>query len=369
MEPKDTPEKDHLESNPPQDEEQVERPAARIVESDEAGGPETPPETAEGPDLDLRAANRELDRELDFDLHPAERELDFDVRPSEAEADIAYDHRKPKGNPLTIWIGILAVAALVALTYFAFQGPSSDGPAPEDALPSAAAPSGVTSEPTAGALPEKVADAADFSPTPQMEAQASAPASLPAATSSSVPSTATGKTASAKPAESKPAAKPAETKPAETKPAAKPAETKPAEAKPAETKSAETASAETKPADEKTAEAKPTETASAEAKPTAVGESPEISELWVVNISSTPDSAESLRLLNRILASGSAGGQVYVYETSIDGRDHHRIRVGFFTSRADAEAVGQRLKEEYKLSATPWAVKPTVEEVKKYQKK
>ena len=93
----------------------------------------------------------------------------------------------------------------------------------------------------------------------------------------------------------------------------------------------------------------------------------EISDLWVVNISSTPDALESLRLLNRVTPE-NVGGQVYFYETTVDGRTQHRIRIGFFDSKEKAEAVGQSVKERFQLTATPWAVRPTKDEVQLYRR-
>ena len=331
---------------------------------------------------------------------------DFDVNPSGTlpDQDFSYRPRKSSGG-MSIILGIAAVVGIIALTWYAFR--SEPGPAE----PEAAAPPPVEEavpepdEPVPPlTLPEKVADAADFSPTPETIAAATAPPStLPAATSAAKPAEAKpaeAKSAEAKPAEGKPAAKPAEAKPAakpaeakpaakpaEAKPAAKPAETKPAEAKPAEAKPAEAKPSEAKPVEAKPAETKPAEAqaadkpaeaaaaleAPADAAPAAESKPAEapvapISNYWVVNISSTPDAAESLRLLTRML-SAETGGQVYAYEATVDGRPHHRIRVGFFETRAEAEAVGLRLKDEYKLSSTPWAVKPTVEEVERYRKK
>ncbi len=117
------------------------------------------------------------------------------------------------------------------------------------------------------------------------------------------------------------------------------------------------AEAEKKAAEEKAA----AEADVAEAAPVA------ISQLWVVNISSTPDDSESLNILRRVMASDT-GGQVYTYKTTVDGKEQNRIRVGFFESREEAEAAGQKLHEAHKLPAEPWAVQPTEEEVARYKK-
>ena len=104
------------------------------------------------------------------------------------------------------------------------------------------------------------------------------------------------------------------------------------------------------------------QTAATEAK------EPVISDFWVVNISSTPDAAESLRLLNRVNTE-DVGGQVYFYETTVDGRTQHRIRIGFFDSKEKADEIGQKIKEKFSLAATPWAVRPTRDEVDLYRRK
>lgn len=384
-------------------------------------------------------------------------EPDFDVRPADTYLGPDYDPKK-SSSPMTLWLAVIMVAAVIGLTYYAFRSQAVPEQGSEPAGGQTAAPltAASSSEPQLPALPEKAPDAADFSPTPETEAAAAAPASLPATASSSSPTTPAGEVAappaadkttdSAKTGSAKTSAttlKNAETKPSPAKSAAatskKPADPKPtaatsksADPKPATaaSKSADPkpATAASKPADPKpaataskptTAEPKGSEAASPvggatkkaatetkvdEAKPegpkpdatTAMATTPtdpavgagaaptvsgsadpasgrpattaaEISNLWVVNISSTPDASESLRLLNRVIAT-DVGGQVYFYETTIDGRVHHRIRVGFFKSRDEAEAVGQKVKESFQLSATPWAVKPTVEEVEKYRK-
>lgn len=317
---------------------------------------------------------------------------DFDVRPADTYLGPDYDPKKSAG-PKALWLGVLMVAAIIGLTYYAFR--SQPVPDQGDEM-TAQEKAAIVSPDTASGqqlptLPEKAPDAADFSPTPEAEAAAAAPASLPATASSSTPpvparepaalttaaTTGKAKAGSGKNAASTQKSKKDEAKASSTKSTAttaKPAETKPATA---ETKAATEPKAEqTKPEATKPDDTQPAVAATAsaaEAKPAPTENAPavtpgEISDLWVVNISSTPDLAESNRLLNRVIAT-DVGGQVYFYETTIDDRVHHRIRVGFFNSRGEAEAMGQKVKEAFKLSATPWAVKPTVEEVERYQKK
>lgn len=377
-------------------------------------------------------------------------DVDFDVRPADTYLGPDYSPKK-RPRPTALWLGVLMVAAIIGLTYYAFRSQPDPEPGYETAASQATASTNAAavSDTQPPSLPEKAPDAADFSPTPEADAAATtSPTSLPATTSSSTPSAqarderpaATAKatdsakagattktTTSAKASGSKNEAKTSSAKSTETKPAVtstKPAENKadvtkatgsntpattakPTEGKPATSEAKKSVEAKTdtaaavsgettqKTGETKQDEAKPeaarkpdensgagvassteaqpapgTTTASVQATP-ATGSTTtagEISNLWVVNISSTPDAAESIRLLNRVNTM-DVGGQIYFYEATIDGRVHHRIRVGFFETRGEAEAVGQKVKDTLKLSATPWAVKPTVEEVERYKKK
>ncbi|MGL4208910.1 MAG: SPOR domain-containing protein, partial [Candidatus Adiutrix sp.] len=90
----------------------------------------------------------------------------------------------------------------------------------------------------------------------------------------------------------------------------------------------------------------------------------EISDFWVVNISSTPNANESMRILSNVLGR-DVGGQIYTYETTIGGISHYRIRIGFFNNRSEAEEVGRQVAENFKLSSPPWVVQPTALEVKR----
>ena len=289
-----------------------------------------------------------------------EKSVDLDVTPEGPYAD--QRPYPPKKKPVygPIWIGIGVVAVIIIITFFAFSGDKPTDPAETPAAaPPSAAGSGDASEP---ALPEKAPDAVSFSPSPEMRAEEESATSqnMVAATSASVPAVEPDQdSVEEKAAEEKIAAekKAAEKKAAEKKAAEKKAaEAKAAEAKGDEAEPAELAEAGTKPASEVKAEAdKPAEAVA-------------ISDQWVVNISSTPDAAESLKVLSQVMSRKAPGEAIYAYEATINGVLHHRIRIGFFATRAEAEAVGQRVKEELKLSATPWAVQPNVDEVTKYKK-
>lgn len=313
-------------------------------------------------------------------------ELDFDLRPADSYMGPDYDPKKPSSSK-TLWLGILMVVAIIGLTYYAFRTQPDHNlgndykPGAEDAAELAQAKS--ASEPQL--LPEKADDAADFSPTPATEDSAIAVASTPVA-----PKVKSEKTASSTPAKKTAAQnpKPAATKPTEVKPVVKTpvstgVESSTSAATTEETKADNSPDSvvEAKAVEEKeelsdnslsdqfATPAAGTETqtsvAAAPVEPAAVIN---VSDLWVVNISSTPDPAESLRLLKRVMAT-DVGGQVYFYEITLDGRVYHRIRIGFFDTLGEAEIVGQRVKEAFQLTATPWAVKPTVEEVAQYRKK
>ncbi|MDR1043595.1 MAG: SPOR domain-containing protein [Candidatus Adiutrix sp.] len=301
---------------------------------------------------------------------------DFDVSPSDLYAEERPDYISPKkSGPKNIMMAILAVLAIIALTWYAFR--QEPGPEPEPApTPSAREEPARPEVPAVGALPEKVPDAVDFSPTPETRAAAEVrPSSTPARKSS-------GQSSDKKAAPTSTGMKAAETRavPAENKTAADQAGAPSAEAGKAAEAGAEEASVETGSAGSAAAgsqaEAAPAESKPAENQTEAVpAESPAaenaalaISDLWAVNISSTPDAAESLPLLTRLMAA-ELGGQVYAYKAPVEGVTRYRIRVGFFNTRSEAEAVGQKIKEDFKLSASPWVVKPTVEEVERYRKK
>ncbi|MDR1049943.1 MAG: SPOR domain-containing protein [Deltaproteobacteria bacterium] len=104
-----------------------------------------------------------------------------------------------------------------------------------------------------------------------------------------------------------------------------------------------------------------------------------LSDLWAVNISSTPDKAESDALWTALnggparealagVGASESGGSPGLYrsETTVQGGVQHRIRLGFFGSRAEAEAAGKSLAAAAGLPASrigvPWAVRPSLGE-------
>ncbi|MDR1658383.1 MAG: SPOR domain-containing protein [Deltaproteobacteria bacterium] len=106
-----------------------------------------------------------------------------------------------------------------------------------------------------------------------------------------------------------------------------------------------------------------------------------LSSMWAVNLSSTPDEAESmavwealgqpkaievLKELSGRKAAGLTDLNLYRYQTTIDGKKQYRIRLGFFQSGQTALEAGQTLVEAAALSSSrigrPWAVRPTLAE-------
>jgi hypothetical protein len=333
---------------------------------------------------------------------PDQDSLDFDLGPAGPYADQRPDYYPPpkKGGPLKVWLGVVLAAAVLGATWYSFRTePASETP------PAAAAPAG---EPAAaqgsGAESSSVEQhlgvgAGDFSPIPPPPPAVSSevspagaapsspkPAPKPAEDKPSAASS-TAAPSAAKPAENKPSAAsstaaPSAAKPAENKPAPAAASTAaPSAAKPAENKPAPAASSTSAPSTAKPAENKPAPAASSTSAPSAAdsakpAEGPAavetetpgaaISDQWVVNISSTPDEEESKRLWAQF-DKQVVGRKLYSYQTTINGRVQYRIRMGFFATRAEAEAAGQKIKENLGLTPIPWAVQPTADEVEKFK--
>jgi hypothetical protein len=90
-----------------------------------------------------------------------------------------------------------------------------------------------------------------------------------------------------------------------------------------------------------------------------------IASVWVSNLHSTPDEAESDQVWRKL--EGLVGsGRLYRYDTTVGGIKQRRIRLGFFPTKAEAAAAGSRLANDAKLSSSPWLVQPTQAEYKKY---
>ena len=84
--------------------------------------------------------------------------------------------------------------------------------------------------------------------------------------------------------------------------------------------------------------------------------------IWVVNTLST---RELDRVKEVFTALPKKNYAIYAYKTNVNGKEWFRIRIGFFTSRQEAEEVGQRLAKEYALPE-PWVVRPGPQELATY---
>jgi hypothetical protein len=105
-----------------------------------------------------------------------------------------------------------------------------------------------------------------------------------------------------------------------------------------------------------------------------------VSDLYAVNISSTPDKAESdaiwgilnqaqgAEALKKLQAQNAQGAvKLYRTETAVNEVIQYRIRLGFFDSNAAAVAAGTELAQAAALNQSrigqPWAVRPVQSEV------
>ena len=255
------------------------------------------------------------------DAQTSERPLDLDVSSTAGPYP-----RPPKRATRKIWLAVAGAAIALGLTALFMSGEEPDLPPPPPL------PQDISTSPVMTSPPDDLAspsgEALDFAPVPGQPEDGPEEAEQPAGT---------------------------ENPPAEPEDLAQP-----------EDQSAETAS----PAESENQQAEPENQEVAENQETAdpveatrqpAAETAEISNKWVVNISSTPDAAESLRFLSA-LSGRDVGGRVYASEAMVEGRLQHRIRVGFFDTREEAEAVGLKIKEHFQLSATPWVVRPYKEE-------
>lgn len=306
-------------------------------------------------------------------------ELDVDVSSSTGpypSLRLSGAQRCRKSYSRSIWLGVLLTMVVLGLTWFIFQDVLFESEKTEpvgsaiielpslSALPDVGvAPDVLISTPIgSSAAVNKAAqqtvsgsEALNLSPSPKIEVKVSS-STLSAGTTAAKP---------VKPAASK---TPAAVKSSGIKLAVPKslASVKSVEDKSAEAKLIEVKSVVPEPSIQiKLAEDKSTEISSIKTK-NSLSRPVKISEKWVVNISSTQDAAESSRILSNFLGQ-NIGGQIYAYETGIDGRSYHRIRVGFFFTKEEAEKVGREIKERYHLLFAPWVVRPTQEEEDKYK--
>ncbi|MBI5826167.1 MAG: SPOR domain-containing protein [Deltaproteobacteria bacterium] len=75
---------------------------------------------------------------------------------------------------------------------------------------------------------------------------------------------------------------------------------------------------------------------------------------WAVNIASYLDEGPAKEL---VASRRSAGYNAYTTEGKKSGKTWHRVRVGFYRTRADAEKAGRTIEKKFNLPST-WVVKP-----------
>jgi outer membrane biosynthesis protein TonB len=296
-----------------------------------------------------------------------ERPLDLDVRSS---AGPYPRPRPPRGSLNKTWLLAAGAAVILLLTWVLFSSNEEPAPpTPPDAAsldPASASLTDSADRPTEGNLVfAPVSSQPEDKPESPQETANDKPAQPAAATE---PEGKPAQATSAEP-ENKPATSATPAPAASAKPAAKPVQATTSDKPPQVTASAKpTAQPPAQPAEPAASippAAKPTEAAEQPAAASPAEKPVEISDKWVVNIYSTQDAAESLRFLSTLVGQ-DVGGRVYAAEANLEGRIQHRIRVGFFDTREEAEAVGLRIKEQYNLYSTPWAVRPSKEEESKY---
>ncbi len=75
---------------------------------------------------------------------------------------------------------------------------------------------------------------------------------------------------------------------------------------------------------------------------------------WALNIASYSDEASAKKLVASLR---SAGYNAYTTEGRKSGKTWHRVRVGFYRTREDAEKAGRTIEKRFNLPST-WVVKP-----------
>lgn len=85
---------------------------------------------------------------------------------------------------------------------------------------------------------------------------------------------------------------------------------------------------------------------------------------WAVNVSSFSQKKEAIAFAEKIRGAGYAP---YVTEFTLDGVKWHRVRVGFFNTKAEAKRVGDELSVKFKQPGA-WVVKPPKSEVLEHMK-
>lgn len=98
---------------------------------------------------------------------------------------------------------------------------------------------------------------------------------------------------------------------------------------------------------------------------TAVSAMKEITKRWAVNTGSFSSRKEAKKFAKKLTDAGYEN--VYITEFKKDGINWHRVRVGFYGSKAEAIKVEGELSTKFSID-TPWAVKPARNEVVRHTK-
>jgi len=86
---------------------------------------------------------------------------------------------------------------------------------------------------------------------------------------------------------------------------------------------------------------------------------------WAVNVASFTHGDDAAKLRDLLL---SIGYNAYMTKFVKDGTLFYRIRVGFYSTRAEASQVGRKIAARYRYVGTPWVVKPGRDEVVSHSK-
>ncbi|MBE7414972.1 MAG: SPOR domain-containing protein [Deltaproteobacteria bacterium] len=83
---------------------------------------------------------------------------------------------------------------------------------------------------------------------------------------------------------------------------------------------------------------------------------------WAINVASFASLPEAQNLA---ISLKKAGYKAYVADFTRESVQWHRVRVGFFSTRAEAEKAGRDIQSKFRVD-TPWIVKPESSELKSH---
>lgn len=87
--------------------------------------------------------------------------------------------------------------------------------------------------------------------------------------------------------------------------------------------------------------------------------------VWAVNVASFSKVVDALKLKDDLDASGY---NAYVTRFDDGKKTWHRVRVGFYSSRDEAERAGDSISKKYTSVGEPWVVKPDSSEIRANRK-